>query len=60
MASRTRFQITFTDGRVEEYEDPITFDLTGSTLKVFNGRERTGPGTVYYSPTAWISVELIR
>jgi hypothetical protein len=60
MASRTRFRITFTDGRVEEHEDPMTFDLPGSTLKVFNGRERTGPGTIYYSPMAWKTVELIR
>jgi hypothetical protein len=60
MASRTRFRITFSDGSVKEYEDPITFDLAGSTLKVFNGRERTGPGTVYYSPNAWEKVELIR
>ena len=60
MASRTRFKITFSDGSVEEYEDPMTFDFPGSALKVFNGRERTGPGTVYYSPNAWEKVELIR
>ena len=60
VASRTRFRITFADGRVEEYEDPMTFDLPGSTLKVFNGRERTGLGTIYYSPNEWKTVELIR
>ena len=54
VASRPRFRITFTDGR------PITFDLPRSTLKVVNGRERTGPGTVYCTPTAWKTVELIR
>ena len=34
-------------------------ELPGSTLKVFNGRERTGPGTIYYSPGAWNTVEII-
>lgn len=57
--ARTRFRITFTNGDVKEYEDPMTFDL-GSALKVFNGRERTGAGTIYYSPVAWQSVELIK
>ncbi len=38
----------------------MTFDLPGSTLKVFNGRERTGLGTIYYSPNEWKTVELIR
>ena len=37
----------FTDGRVEEYEDPMTFDLLGWTLKVFKRQgTRTGPGTI--------------
>jgi hypothetical protein len=58
--AKSRFRITFTNGDTREYEDPMTFDLPGSTLKVFNGRERTGVGTIYYSPMAWHTVELIR
>ncbi len=38
----------------------MTFDLLGWTLKVFDGMERTGPGTIDYSPSAWNTVELIR
>ena len=58
--AKTRFRITFTNGDTKEYEDPMTFDLPGSALKVFNGRERTGVGAIYYSAAAWQSVELIR
>jgi len=60
VASRTRFRITFTDGRVEEYEDPMTFDSSDRLSRSSNGRERTGPGTIYYSPSAWNTVEFIR
>ena len=58
--AKTRFRITFTDGQTREYEDPITFDFPGTALKVFNGRERTGVGTIYYSPTQWKTLELIK
>ena len=57
---KTRFRITFTDGQTREYEDPITFDLPGTALKVFNGKERTGVGTIYYSPAEWKTIELIK
>ena len=58
--AKTRFRITFTDGQTREYEDPITFDFPGTALKVFNGRERTGVGAIYYSPAEWKTVELIK
>jgi hypothetical protein len=58
--AKTRFRITFTDGQTREYEDPITFDFPGTALKVFNGRERTGVGTIYYSPAEWKTLELIK
>ena len=58
--AKTRFRITFTDGQTREYEDPITFDFPGIALKVFNGRERTGVGTIYYSPAEWKTIELIK
>jgi hypothetical protein len=56
----TRFRITFTDGQTREYADPTNFAFTDGALKVYNGRERTGVGAIYYSPSAWHDVEHIR
>ena len=47
--ARTRFRITFTNGDVKEYEDPMTFDL-GSALKVFNGKDVNTKARVLSKP----------